>query len=186
MMSVPYQAGFSPKRGHQVADVMLEKEPGNSKQHRLHIVALLESDFNQSQRILLARRLIHHMEDAELMSEMQYGSRPSKMCINPVINKVVSFNLVRQTKVNGAFIETTPVAMITLLITWFSWNCITWGFLSQSCSPSKSHGIMRVIISKQNMGIRYVHTQTPKIDLCSAQARDPLQGHPFGAYCSAS
>jgi len=116
MMSVPYQAGFSPKRWHQVVDVMLEKEPGNSKQHRLCIVTLLESDFNQSQRILLARRLTHHMEDAELMSEMQYGSSPSKMSISPVINKVVSFDLVRQTKVNGAFIENDAIGCYDRLV----------------------------------------------------------------------
>jgi hypothetical protein len=95
---------------------MLEKEPGNSKQHRLRIVALLESDFNQSQWILLAQRLTHHMEDAALMSEMQYGSRPSKMCISPVINKVVSFDLVRQTKVNGAFIENDAMGCYDRLV----------------------------------------------------------------------
>jgi hypothetical protein len=89
--------------------VMLEKEPGNPKQHRLQIVALLESDYNQLQRILLARRLIHHMEDAKLMHDMQYGSRPSRMCISPVLNKVLSFDIVRQTKVNGAFIENNAI-----------------------------------------------------------------------------
>jgi hypothetical protein len=73
MMSIPYTTGFSPWRWPQVVDIMLEKDPEQPKQHRLSIVALLESDYNQSQRILV---------DFHMIPEMQYGSRPSKMCIS--------------------------------------------------------------------------------------------------------
>jgi hypothetical protein len=94
MMSIPYQIGFAPSQWHQVINVMLEKDPGQPKQYRLRIVALLESDYNQSQRILLARPLSHHLEDNKMMPAMQYGSRPSKMCISPVLNKVMTYDLV--------------------------------------------------------------------------------------------
>jgi hypothetical protein len=105
MMSIPYQTGFSPNSWHKIIDVMLEKEVGNPKVHWLQIVALLESDFNQSHWILIACRLSHHMEDNSMVPDMQHGSRPSKMCISPVINKVLTYNIVCQTKVSGAFIE---------------------------------------------------------------------------------
>jgi hypothetical protein len=70
LMSIPYQTGFSPSRWHQVVDVMLEKDPGQPRQHRLCIVALLENDYNQSQLIVLARRLTHHMEDYPMMPDI--------------------------------------------------------------------------------------------------------------------
>jgi hypothetical protein len=95
---------------------MLEKDPGQPRQHRFRIVALLESDYNQSQQILSARPLSHHMEDEQMMPPMQFGSRPSKMCISPMLNKVVSYDLVRQTKVSGAFIKNDAIGCYDHLV----------------------------------------------------------------------
>jgi hypothetical protein len=40
-----------------------------------------------------------------LIPEMQYGSRPGKLCISPVLNKQLTHDIVRQTKRNAAIIE---------------------------------------------------------------------------------
>jgi hypothetical protein len=105
MMALPHLAGFSPKRWREVVDVMLQKTPGNSKIHRLRIVALQESDFNQSNCLAIGRPVMHHLEDSQLIPKIQFGSRPARLCISAVLNKQRQFEIQRYKKHPIAYIE---------------------------------------------------------------------------------
>ena len=168
MMSIPYQTGFSPSRWHQVVDVMLEKDPGQPRQHRLRIVALLESDYNQSQRIVLARRLAHHMEDFQMVPDMQYGSRPGKLCISPVLNKVISYDVIRQTKVSGAFIENDAIGCYDRLV-----NSIVFLELRHLGFPIQ---LLKTIQDAWNNAVHHIKTKYGCIASYSNTCAKPLFG----------
>jgi hypothetical protein len=87
MMSFPFVHGFAPDRWKRVTDIILEKERGNSRCHCLRILALFESDFSQAKQIVIGRRLMHHLEDFDMVSPMQDGSRPGRQCISAVLKE---------------------------------------------------------------------------------------------------
>lgn len=93
MMTIPHLAGFSQRRWRQVVDVMLEKKQGGSRVHSLCIVALQESDFNQSNHLAIGKQLLEYLEDHNLLPPMQHGSRPAKLCLSAVLNKVLGFKI---------------------------------------------------------------------------------------------
>jgi hypothetical protein len=108
-MSIPFQTGFAPTRWTRITDIMLEKEANNPRHHRLRILALFESDLNHAKRVIIGRRLLHHMKDMDLLPSMQHGSVPGKHCISAVLKKVLSHDYLRLTKTSGAFIENDAV-----------------------------------------------------------------------------
>lgn len=116
MMSIPFQTGIVPERWRRVTDIMLEKSPGDSRCHRLRIIALFESDLNHAKRILIGRKVSHLLEDTKMLSEMQYGSRPGKRCISAVLKKVLQHDHIRLQKSTAAFVENDATGCYDRLI----------------------------------------------------------------------
>ena len=63
------------QRWKTVVNVMIFKEPGNYKIHRLRVIHIYEADFN----LILAvkwRQLLHYADKRDTINEGQYGGRP--------------------------------------------------------------------------------------------------------------
>jgi hypothetical protein len=109
MMSIPLLAGISPTRWQQIVNVMLEKKTGDHRIYRLRIVALQESDFNQTNRLAIGRPLQKLVEEIGIALDMQHGSRASKLCHSAVLNKQLTFDIHRHLKQPLAYIENDAV-----------------------------------------------------------------------------
>jgi hypothetical protein len=116
MMSIPLTAGFSPTRWRHIVDVMLPKKVGDYRIHRLRIVALQESDFNQANRLAIGRPLQRLVESTNLAPDMQHGSRASKRCHSAVLNKQLTFEIHRYAKKPLAYIENDAVGCYDRII----------------------------------------------------------------------
>jgi hypothetical protein len=116
MMSLPFQAGFAPDRWKKVTDIMLQNKIGDSRCHCLRIIALFESDFNHAKRILIGRKLLHHMEDKNMLPNIQFGSRPGRRCLSAVLCKVLSHDQIWLMRLSAAFIENDAVGCYDRLV----------------------------------------------------------------------
>ena len=71
------------QRWSEVVNIMLEKDPGNPRIHRLRVIHIYEADYN----LLLAvkwRQALHYAEDTNLLNKGLYGSRPGRSATTPV------------------------------------------------------------------------------------------------------
>ena len=67
----------------KVVNILLEKDPGNPKIHRLLVIHLYQADYS----LILGvkwRELIHHCEDNHLIHPSLYGARPDRGALDPV------------------------------------------------------------------------------------------------------
>jgi hypothetical protein len=95
---------------------MLQKEEGNARCHKLHIIALFESDLSQAKQVLLGRKLSHHLEDEKLLTRMQYGSRPSQQCQSAVLHKVLSHDIAHLSKYTLAYMENNTIGCYVKIV----------------------------------------------------------------------
>ena len=94
MLDYSLQNGHSFRRWQKVVNVMIEKDPGNPKIHRLRVIHLYEADYN----LILGvkwRQLIHHCEDNHLLHPSLYGARPGRGALEPVFIEELTNEITR-------------------------------------------------------------------------------------------
>ena len=76
---------------------MLPKDPGMPKVERLRVIQLLQADYNFVLRIIWGRRLVWNAQKYGIYMPAQ-RAQPGNLCIAAALNKVLSYDLMRQTK----------------------------------------------------------------------------------------
>jgi hypothetical protein len=105
MMAIPLSEMFCPERWRQAIDIMLEKIPVVPRINKLIIIQLLEADLNQVLRSVFARNISKLAQETPgIISEHQYG-RSHQTCITPVLNKLLTVQLLIQNKTNGIVLD---------------------------------------------------------------------------------
>jgi hypothetical protein len=95
--------GHSFHRWRTVVNIMIEKDPGKPRIHRLRVIHIYEADYN----LMLAvkwRNAIHKAEDEIIVNEGQYGSRPNRNATDPVFMEEMQYEICRASRkpqVNG-------------------------------------------------------------------------------------
>ena len=96
-IELPLQFGFAPTRWTQALQTLLPKDPGMPKLERLRVIELFEADYNFVLRIVLGRRSVWIAQKYEIYMPAQ-RAQPGNLCIAAALNKLLSYDLMRQIK----------------------------------------------------------------------------------------
>jgi hypothetical protein len=97
LLNVAINNGHSYKRWQTIVNVMILKEPGNDKIHRLRVLHIYEHDYN----LLLAvkwRQLIYKNTFNQTLNQGQYGAVPGKDAVTPTIIEELQYEISRASK----------------------------------------------------------------------------------------
>ena len=100
LLNYALKHGYAYQRWTKVVNIMLQKDEGNPRIHRLRVIHIYEADYN----LLLAvkwRQAMHHAEDHALLNDGLYGSRPGRSAIDPALIEVLQHEIYRMSMKSG-------------------------------------------------------------------------------------
>lgn len=109
MINIQLVCGFAGKRWKVSIAVMVAKDEGITKIHRMRIIQLLEADLNFTLACIFGSRTMRFAEEFCTMNASQYGGRRGAVCQSAVLNKVLSYEISRLLKepVAGSELDAT-------------------------------------------------------------------------------
>eukprot|EP00957_Ditylum_brightwellii_P176987 13482220-Ditylum_brightwellii.AAC.1 len=116
MMTLPFKYGFTPQHWMKSVNVMLEKDPGSPKLHRLHIIVIVKADMNMIMKVIWTRRLVPHTEKRKALSRVQFSNRKGKTALNALLLKVTMMDSLQLFCLNGSLLNNDAVACYDRMI----------------------------------------------------------------------
>jgi hypothetical protein len=101
MVQIPLTAGYTPKQWRKCLDVMILKKAGLLKVDSLRTIVLFQPDCNYAFKFL-SRAMMKHAEKHQTLAPEQFGSRKNHRVIDLATNKVLTNDIIHQTKSPGA------------------------------------------------------------------------------------
>ena len=103
MALIPLITGYAPKQWMQGIDSMIPKKKNEWRPEKLRLILLMEARFNQNNK-LIGRKMLQHGERHGYLAREQFGSRNDKSAIEHALNKRLTIDIARQTKIPAAYI----------------------------------------------------------------------------------
>ncbi len=97
LLNYALERGYSYTRWQNIANTILFKDPGSIKIHRTRVIHIYEADFN----LMLGlkwRIALYQSESLKQLNEGQYGSRPRRNAIDPVMIEELQFEISRTSR----------------------------------------------------------------------------------------
>ena len=110
MINVGLMCDISLRRWQQSLNIMIEKEKGNPKLHRLCIIQLFEADFNLCLKPVFGDRPMGFAYRYCGLNESQYGSRAGYLFHGAILNKVLTYDILHATTKDVAYADFDAVA----------------------------------------------------------------------------
>jgi hypothetical protein len=89
--------GYSYRRWQKIANTILFKDPNNVRIHRTRVIHIYEADFNLVLGIKW-RHALYQSDALKFLNQGQYGSRPRRNAIDPVLLEELQFEVSRMSR----------------------------------------------------------------------------------------
>ena len=111
-----FQWGKTLKRWEKVTQPMIPKDPGTPRITRMRRITLIEADLNTCLSELFGRRLMINAEKHGILHKAQFGSRQGKMAISAVLLKRLSYDIIRQARMDACMLDNDATACYDRMI----------------------------------------------------------------------
>jgi hypothetical protein len=108
--------GVTMKRWEKVTHTIIPKDPGTPRITRIRRITLIEADLNVCLSELFGRRLMANAEKHGILHKAQFGSRQGKMAISTVLLKRLSYDIIRQTRMDACIFDNDASACYDRII----------------------------------------------------------------------